>query len=313
MPPNWRRLGGIAALCVIALVGPMVTGPAGPPSLAPAAAQLLAPGSRIQEATLADGGLLRAVEIRVDDDAVRVRSTSGWRSLAGVTVIGPVRDTRLWLGSDHQGRSLLARTLVGARTSLTVSLLATLLAVGLGTFAGLTAALVPGWIRFPVSVATDGMLGVPRLLLLLMLGVIFRGSLGGVAVAIALASWMEIARIVEAESRSLLAFPFLVATRASGAGRARLALRHLLPNLTPVLAAAAPLVATQAILLESTLSFLGVAGGAGAASWGGIVADGQRFLPEGWWIAVLPGILLVGTALAFHGLTRDFGPTSGSG
>ncbi len=111
--------------------------------------------------------------------------------------------------------------------------------------------------------------------------------------------------MVEAGVRGVDAQPFIAAARSSGAGKLRLTLRHLLPNLLPVLAVAAPLVATEAILLESTLSFLGVAGGSGSISWGRIVADGQRLLPSGWWIAVFPGVLLCITALTIHGVARS--------
>ncbi len=78
-----------------------------------------------------------------------------------------------------------------------------------------------------------------------------------------------------------------------------------MPNLTPVLTVVAPLIATEAILLESTLSFLGISSGAGAASWGQMVAEGQRLLPGGWWILLFPGLLLSLTALAVHGLAPD--------
>ena len=132
---------------------------------------------------------------------------------------------------------------------------------------------------------------------------ILRGSAVGIALAIGLGSWMELSRLVQAESARLDALPFVAAARSSGSGRFRIAARHMIPNLLPLLAVVAPLVATEAILLEATLSFLGVAG-SDASSWGRIIADGQRFLPGGWWIIVFPGLLLCATALAVHSLAR---------
>ncbi|HKQ60508.1 MAG TPA: ABC transporter permease subunit, partial [Candidatus Polarisedimenticolaceae bacterium] len=147
----------------------------------------------------------------------------------------------------------------------------------------------------------DALLALPRLVLLLVLGTVLRPWPAGVGLAIGLASWMGIARLVDAEARRILARPFYDAARSSGGGGLRAGLRHLTPNLGPVLGAAAPHLAAEAILLESTLSFLGVGAGS-SASWGSVVADGQRLLPAGWWLATFPGLLLCAAALAVHGL-----------
>ena len=298
------KLFGPGTLLAVAVIGPFLAASPDPPTVALSAAQLLPPGFVAQEVPVAGGGYARAPAIVVSETGLRVRSDRGWRDLPGVRPTGPVVTRRLWLGTDHQGRSLLARTLHGARTSLLVGAVATLMAVVLGTALGVVSALGTPRLTTMLGIGTDGLLALPRLLLLLLLGVLLRGSTIGVAAAIGLASWMEISRLVEAEVRRLDALPFVAAVRGSGAGKFRLALRHVLPNLLPVLAVAAPLVATEAILLESTLSFLGIAGGAGTTSWGQIVADGQRLMPSGWWIAVFPGVLLCVTALVVHGLAR---------
>jgi len=300
MMRTWLTL---AALVALALLGPFFAGTADAPDLAPAAAQLLPPGSFVEEAPLAGGGFVRALEIRDDERGLHVRSIGEWRAIPGTSTSGPVRTVRLWLGTDHQGRSLFARTLHGARTSLLAAAVATLVALGLGTGVGLAAALSRRAIAGPVRIATDGLLGLPRLLLLLMLGAALRGSVVGIALAVGLASWMEVSRLVEAEARSLRGRPFVLAARASGAGAVRTAWGHVVPNLLPILAVAAPLIATEAILLESTLSFLGIGGG-DSASWGRMIADGQRFLPGAWWLVCFPGLLLSLTAVAVHSLAR---------
>lgn len=297
-----RRASALAAaaLVALALVGPVAFGPGGPPSVGASAAQLLSPGTRVEEAALAGGGFARALEIDSTRDGLQLRSSSGWRTIAGVRATGEVRQRRLWLGSDHQGRDLLSRTVQGARTSLLIATLATLVAVSLGTALGFLAALAQPGLRGVLEIFTDGLLGLPRILLLLMLGASLHGTAVGIAIAIGAASWMELARWVQSEATALRSRPFFAAATVSGAGLVRLSTRHLLPNLWPLVAAAVPLVATEAILLESTLSFLGILGG--GSSWGKIVADGQRLLPSGWWIVLFPGLLLFATAFVVHGL-----------
>jgi peptide/nickel transport system permease protein len=293
-----------ALLLSVALLGPSVVGPPDPPSVAASAIQLLPPGALIQQVPLEGGGFVRALEIQILDEGIQLRSPDGWRMIPRLRPSGSPRTLRLWLGSDHQGRSLAARIVHGARTTLLVASLATLVAVLLGTGVGLASALASRSARGIIEIGTDGLLGLPRLLLLLMLGVLLRGSGFGIGLAIGLASWMEVARLVQAEALKLRARPFVATARVAGAGTLRIAFRHLLPNLAPLLAVAAPLVATEAILLESTLSFLGVVGGSDGGSWGKIVADGQRLLPDGWWIVLFPGLLLCATALAVHGLAQ---------
>jgi peptide/nickel transport system permease protein len=210
----------------------------------------------------------------------------------------------MWLGTDHQGRDVLARLAAGARRSLAVAALAIVLAAALGVTIGLAAAFAPPGIASAVALIVDAALSLPRLLLILILGVAFRASWSGAALAIGCASWMELARLVEADARSLSRRPFALAARAAGAGSTRVAATHILPNLAPVLASVIPAAATDAILLESTLSFLGV-GGADAASWGRMIADGMRLMPGAWWMSVAPGVLLVVTAVLVSAMARN--------
>ena len=291
-----------AALVGLALFGPWITGGDAPPAVAPTAAQLLPPGTRVQSISLEGGGYVRALEIELLDDGLRLKSVNGWRTLPSIRAVGEIRSARLWLGSDHQGRSVLARVVQGSRTSLLVATLATLVALLLASVVGLAGAAAPRSMSAALEVATDGLLGLPRLLLLLILGILLHGSVPGIGLAIGLGSWIELSRLVSAEARRLSGFPFFEAARTSGASRWRLARNHLLPNVVPILAVTAPLIATHAIVLESTLAFLGVGGGAAYSSWGSLVADGRRMLPTAWWMVVAPGLLLCATTFAVHGL-----------
>jgi peptide/nickel transport system permease protein len=110
---------------------------------------------------------------------------------------------------------------------------------------------------------------------------------------------MDVSRVIEADARATLGRPFVEAASAAGSGRIRLAIRHVLPIAAPVLAAIVPVVVAEAVLLEATLAYLGV--GASPSSWGTMVAEGQRMLSTTWWMAVVPGALVVLTALAVHG------------
>lgn len=298
-----RRALWLTAALVVGAAAPWLTGPAQAPSVAPSAGELLPPGSRVWEVRLQGGGFVRAQGLAMSTGGLVVTGASGSRTIPGVETDGAMRTRVMWLGTDLQGRDVLARLAAGARRSLTVAALAMAVAVGLGLTLGLAAAFAPTRAGEAVALIVDAALSLPRLLVIMILGVAFRASWSGAALAIGLASWMELARLVEADARSLSRRPFALAARAAGAGPTRIAASHILPNLAPVLVSVIPAAATDAILLESTLSFLGV-GGADATSWGRMIADGLRLLPGAWWMSVAPGVLLAATAVVVGLLAR---------
>ena len=300
LPPGGT---GAAALVALALAGPWLAGSPDPPAIAPAAAQLLPPLSVVSEIPLAGGGFARAPRLEVATEGVRVDAGGVWRTYPERANGATVRH-RLLLGTDQQGRDLLARTLHGARRSLAIALLAAVLAVLVGTLVGLGRAAGGRGTSLALGGLLDGALGLPRLLLLLALaGALARAPLG-LALALALGGWMETARAVEASAGALLARPFVAAASAAGGSRAWIAGRHLLPGVLPVLAVMLPLAATEAVLLEATLSFLGATGRSGALSWGRIIAEGRALFPSGWWVAVFPGLLLALSAIVLSRLSQ---------
>ena len=152
--------------------------------------------------------------------------------------------------------------------------------------------------------ATDVVLAFPKMFLLLLL-VSVRGASAGLAVAaIGATTWMATARVVRAEVQTLRARGFVESARAGGAGPLRLAIRHIAPALIPTLAAEAALRVGQAILLESSLSFLGLVVPPPTPTWGTMVADGRHRLHDAWWVATFPGVAIVLTVLAVHGLAE---------
>ncbi len=295
---------GAFALVTLALAGPWLSGSPDPPAIASAAAQLLPPLAVVDEIALAGGGFARARHLTPAAGGLRVELGVGeWRDYPEQAT-GPPRRHRLLLGTDQQGRDLLARTLHAARHSLALALLSAALAVVLGTAVGLGRAAGGRGVALALGGLLDGALGLPRLLLLLALAAALSRVPFGLALALALAGWMETARAVEAGATALLARPFTAAASAAGASRARIAARHLLPGVLPVLAVMLPLAATEVILLEATLSFLGATGRAGALSWGRIIAEGRALFPGGWWVAAFPGLLLAATAIVLSRLSQ---------
>ena len=197
------------------------------------------------------------------------------------------------LGTDRLGRDVWTRLAYGARVSLAVGTLAVVLSLTIGVGVGAAAALLRGWLSTALLALTDFALAVPRVVLLLLLAALWAPSVTLVVLVLGATGWMTVARLVYAESRSLSARPFAESALALGAGRARLLVRHLLPNLLTPIVVAAALGVGNAILLEAGLSFLGLGVQPPAPSWGNMIAAGRDALMDAPWIAGAPGVALV--------------------
>lgn len=209
-------------------------------------------------------------------------------------------NARFWLGTDLLGRDLLSRILHGARTSLVIGLVANGVAVLIGTVVGVIAGLGGRAVAVVLMRLTDLMMAFPALLLAIALAAIFRPSLLIVALVIALVNWVQIARVVYTQTTSLAEREFVTATRALGASPARVILRHVLPHLVPTLLVWATLGVATTVLLEATLSFLGIGVQPPLPSWGNIIFENQSYVTAAPWLVAFPGAAILLLALAFN-------------
>lgn len=204
------------------------------------------------------------------------------------------------LGTDTLGRDLLSRILYGARTSLLIGLVANGIAVLIGVMVGTLAGYLRGFAGNLLMRFTDLMMAFPALLLAIVLAALLRPSLWIVAMVIALVNWVQVARIVFTETRGLVERDFILAERSLGAGHARILLRHIIPHLVPTAIVWGTLGIATTVLLEATLSFLGVGVQPPQPSWGNIIFESQSYFQTAPWLVFIPGAIILLTALAFN-------------
>jgi peptide/nickel transport system permease protein len=204
------------------------------------------------------------------------------------------------LGADHLGRDILSRVLWGARVSLAVGLVATLLTIVVGALFGLLSGFFGSWVDGLLMRTTDVFLAFPIFILLITLAAIYGSSVWLLIMFLGLAAWPSTARVVRADVLSIAAREFVMAARAVGASNVRILLVHILPNVVSVLVVAATLRVAIVILTEASLSYVGLGVPPPAATWGSMVADGRLVMDTAWWITTFPGVMVVVTVLAYN-------------
>jgi peptide/nickel transport system permease protein len=204
------------------------------------------------------------------------------------------------LGTDDLGRDTLTRLIYGGRVSLAVAALSTLVSVGIGALLGLVAGYRGGRVDAVVQHATDVALSLPTFFVVLLLGAWFGAQFTTLCLVIGLTNWMPAARLVRTATRSLRERPFVEAARGLGFGTPRILLRHVLPSVVAPILVTAALAASQAVLLEAALGFLGFGLQPPTPSWGTMLQEAQAHVFDAPWRAVVPGVFLFVTVLALH-------------
>jgi ABC-type dipeptide/oligopeptide/nickel transport system permease subunit len=215
---------------------------------------------------------------------------------------GPVPPSgTFWLGTDNNGRDLFIRILYGARVSLVVGVLATMISVALGVLLGLAAGFIGGFVDTVIARVIDVMLSIPFLILAISIAYVSGPSVWLVIVIVGVLSFTYLARIVRGQVISIKGREFIEAARALGAGPWRIMFVDLLPNVIAQVIVYATLLIPLAIVSEASLSFLGVGVPPPTADWGSMISDASGFYQYGyWWFLFFPSVALLITTLAFN-------------
>lgn len=210
----------------------------------------------------------------------------------------PFTNAAVPLGTDQLGRDILAGIFYGARISLLIGVVATLISIGIGVVIGALSGYFGGWIDDVLMRVTEAFQTIPSFVLLLTLVAIMGSKIEWITLAIGIVSWTAPARMVRAEFMSLRGREFVDAARNLGVSDAGIIFREILPNALPPIVVYASVIMALSILLESALAFLGL-GDPNYASWGNMIGQGRAVLRTAWYCAAIPGIAIVFTVLSF--------------
>jgi len=208
------------------------------------------------------------------------------------------------LGTDQLGRDILSRLIAGARISLATAAAATLVSGAFGVLVGLVAGYVGGIVESIAMRIVDAFLALPFILLALALVATLGTGFGNIIMVMVIANWARYARLVRSEVLSVKQRDFVTLARIAGVRPFVIMLRHVLPNVLNSVVVLAILDVGRAIILESSLSFLGVGIQPPDVSWGLMLADGRTLMGFAWWLTTLPGMMIVFAVLSFNSLGR---------
>ena len=216
------------------------------------------------------------------------------------------------LGCDALGRDILSRIVYGARISIFIGLMVILIATGIGILAGLAAGYLRGWTDVVISRLVDILLGFPYLIFAIALIAMIGPGLQNILLALVYKEWVIPCRVVRGETLAARELEYVEAAQALGGSRLHIMLREILPNILSPVMVVATIRMAHVIILEASLSFLGLGVQPPTASWGSMVADGRAFMLEAWWVSTFPGLAILLLVLAINvasqGLRDAFDP-----
>jgi peptide/nickel transport system permease protein len=201
------------------------------------------------------------------------------------------------LGTDHLGRDILSRVIFGTRVSLTVGFAAVAIGGLVGGLLGLVAGFRAGWLDEAIMTVADAQLAFPFILLAIGIIAVLGPSFPNLIIVVGLSGWVTYARVLRSQVLSLRRREFVDAILGLGGSVPRVLLRHILPNVGSTLMVIATLELARAIVLEATLSFLGLGIQPPTPSWGGMIQEGREYVDTAWWISIFPGVVLMLTSL----------------
>jgi peptide/nickel transport system permease protein len=213
---------------------------------------------------------------------------------------GQAHSTTHILGTDVLGRDIFSRLLYGARVSLAVCLLSISIAGVVGSVLGLLAGYLGGWIDAVIMRLVDIAISLPVILLALLFGVLFGPSFTNIVIIISLILWSQFARMARGETLRIRQSAYVDLARAAGCSGISIMLRHILPNVAGALIVLATLQVGTVIIMEASLSFLGVGVPPPTPAWGSMIAEGRSYVISAWWICMFPGIAVLLTVMAVN-------------
>ena len=230
------------------------------------------------------------VFVNVDPDAIDVTNKLQGPSAAH------------WFGTDEMGSDYLARVLYGGRVSLLVGVLAMLTSIFLGVSIGMTAGYFGGLVDNILMRLVDIFSSIPWIIMVTVVGLLFKKGLFSIVIVIGLFSWMEIARLVRSEVLSSKEREYVQYAKFIGVNPFSIMIKHVLPAVFPTIITAATAIIASAIMTESSLSFLGLGVQQPMSSWGSLLQSSQQYLQKAPYMAILPGILIILTVYSFNKL-----------